>query len=257
MLKWEGTYGYGDIVGAVTNAMWRYQRTGDNELTFMWYTERPWHPPEQHYDANDPESIIERVNYIISSFKGTQELSIKHEVIEGKAHRFENRWKSNQWWATMWDTEIQPVDDGSIVVWHPFNNVDDLRKEGSGTAYKSPMSRYTWSKVTHALEMSGRRIEYVNYRMPIHEVFDKISKAHLCVGYEGIGQLISKSFWKPLITYSNQKKLSHVTGGPWSLIDNKYNENVLHDIPSVVDKQLGNIDHCRKIYETRQSRNRD
>ena len=253
-LRWEGTYGYGDMIGAVTNAMWRLKEFDDNELSLIWYMDRKWWPPSDCYHPDDPESTVGRIDYIIKAFKGTHKLDIEHEFYPTTGERYVNRYKSNQWWATMWDTVIEPTDDGSIVVWWPFENVDDIASD-PGMSYKSPLDRETWERVLETLRASNRRIEFVNYRMPIAEVFEKISRASLCIGYEGIGQLIAKNFWKPMITYSNQKKLSHVTGGPWTLIDNKYNHRILSNIDGVIREQKPKIDHCKEIYEHRQSGN--
>jgi hypothetical protein len=259
MLTWEATFGYGDIVGSITNALWRRHIGLDSDLEYIWYTDRPFFPPEKRYHPDDPETVFERLLYIVSQFEDSQNINITHTEKEflhsdpGKRLKFINRFKQDDWWATLWKTKIAPIETDTIVIWHPLNNVDDLSKD-PGTAYKSPLDFKSWEKIIWEVE-SQYKIEFIDYRMPIHEVFERISKAKMCIGYEGIGQLISKNFWKPCITYTQQPELSKITGGPWIMCDDKYNP-LIKNLDAIIEKQNTLILDAKAHYEDRQSRYR-
>ena len=255
MLEWEATYGYGDIIGAITNAHWRNICYNDNKLKLVWYDDRSFYPPENKYHLKDPESVLYRTEEIISYFDPNKLINVSHEVktLIGKRSRYVNRFKMNQWWTTLWQSNIQSSDQGYIAIWHPFDNIDDLSKT-PGTSYKSPLNYEEWQKVIKSIN-NQFDVKYINYRMPVREAFNIVANSHACVGYEGIGQLISKNFWKPCITYTKQPKLSKITGGPWTMCDDKYKSKI-DNLQPIIDDQLKKINMCKKIYADRQSRYR-
>lgn len=234
-VEWEGTYGYGDIVGAITNAI-RYNK----DLVINWHKDQKYFPPTQRYDENDPETIMERFNFIVSQYHGT--VNIKHQVKEKREYRFLARADEFKWYGTIAPTVKQPEVTDTIVVWHPLNNKDKLCLDW-GTQYKDTLTSQEWQTLFNLLE--DETVVQVSYRDPIEHVFESIRKAKLCIGYEGIGQVIAKNYWKPLITFSDRPELSTITGGPWSHITPRLDNSIMN-LEETIENQLRQINEYRQ-----------
>lgn len=227
-LEWEATYGYGDIIGGVTHAI-----RHDRDLYFNWHKDRHFYPPNQKYHPDDPETIMERTEYIISKFKC--DIEIEHRHKDKMEYRFVNRIEETEWYGTVAPTVDEPEVTDTIAIWHPMNNVDRKR---------CPLSNENWHALLKILNRKGENLEILSYRDPIDHVFETIRKSKLCIGYEGMGQLISKNYYKPLITYSDNKALSKVTGGEWSYVSNVIDYSVL-EIDKTIELQKEKIDKVR------------
>lgn len=234
VLEWEGTYGYGDIAGAIANAI-RY----DKDLVLNWHKDQKFFPPHQKYHENDPESVLDRTHFIIDQFDG--DVLVTHNIKNKREYRFKGREDEFKWYGTIAPTVKQPEVTDTVVVWHPLNNKDKLHMNW-GTQYKDTLDSKKWSTLFSLLE--DENVVQVSYRDPIEYVFESIRKAKLCIGYEGIGQVIAKNFWKPLITFSDFEMLSKITGGPWSHVTPRLDNSVM-DINETIEKQLELIDAYR------------
>jgi hypothetical protein len=242
-LYWEGTYGYGDAVGAITHAL----RNDFDELVYMWYDDRKYYPPTQKYHTDDAETILERVEYINKQFVG--EVNIRHDYLKGNGDpvnrvRFVNRRNAEDWKETVWKTKEQPEDHGYICAWTSTNHKDNL-KESFLTSYKDPVPS---EMIVAMLEKVDREVRYIDYRMPISEVFDSIRNSSYCVGYEGIGQVIAKNYWKPMITFS-RGIVSQTTSGPWAYITERIPDSfsdINYTVETIIEIQKEVIDDHRQ-----------
>lgn len=254
ILKWEGTYGYGDAINAVTNALWQsYQLDDVVNLEMQWHIDRSYYPPTQKYHPNDPETILERFDYILKSFKGHERINVSHHdrVFKYKDEKLRfkwyPRWHQGRPYSAQWDTIKDPIDNGYICLWEPSQNVDSVHRTFA-TSFKDPLSRDgTWDRLYKCLE--GYEVRRISYRMPIDEVFETIRGARYCVGYEGIGQLIAKNFWKPMTTfiYTNDvgyRNVAKMTSGTWA----SKTESPLVDIEDEIKRQLPIINKEKRLF---------
>ena len=265
-LVWEGTYGYGDAIGCITNALWidhigaargKVSAEDTKRVLVRWHKDRKWCPPQKKYHPDDPETILKRWMSIKEFFVGHEK--IHYHMVDydynGPARdrrSYEHRWNTQQWWSTVWEHKFNTYDGGYICMWVPEHNVDNLTDE-YGTAYKDPLTIHgtskenQWPRLMSSLERRGV-VKYINYRMPVEEVFETIAGASICYGYEGIGQMIAKNMWKPMVTYSGLDSVSKRTGGPWQFITDTLHEHDL-DIDRVIQLQKKMIADCKKNYE--------
>ena len=90
----------------------------------------------------------------------------------------------------------------------------------------------------------GFVVKRISYRdLGSEKIFETIAGAKLCVGYEGLGNMISRLYQKPLITFSKSKYLSRLTGGQWCLVTDKV-ENHLYNIADIVSTQKKIMADC-------------
>lgn len=261
-LVWEGTYGYGDAVSCITNALWRNHiaSRSNTKVLVQWHTNRKWYPPQRKYHPDDPETIIDRWNIIKDYFIGGEQIDymmgdLEYQGNERDRPRFKHRWNVNQWWSTLWDHKFEMHDGGYICVWIPSHNVDDLTDE-FGTRYKDPLSAVRvnrddpsnqWPTLISSLEKQGA-VKYIHYRMPVEEVFKTVAGASICYGYEGIGQVIAKNMWKPMVTYSDLTSVSSRTGAPWQTINHRVTDDDVN-VDWMIDLQKKMIGECRNNYK--------
>lgn len=223
-IEWEATYGYGDIIGGVTHAI-----RHDRDLYFNWHKDRHFYPPDQKYHPDDPETIMERTEYIISKFKCN--IEIQHVHKEKWEYRYINRVEEDKWYGTVAPTVDEPEVTDTIAVWHPMDNVDLKRQV---------LSNDDWEAMFKLLKTKGENLVFLSYRDPIDHVFETIRKAKLCIGYEGIGQLIAKNYYKPLITFTDNNVLSKITGGCWSHVTDTVDYSIIA-IDETIKKQTKEI----------------
>jgi hypothetical protein len=143
-----------------------------------------------------------------------------------------------------------------IVCWTPTYNVDCLTDD-PGTAYKDPLSSFggwdmldTFMRNVYLPDHPGTELVYVGYRDKVSDVLEHIRTSTLCIGYEGIGNVIARQHWKPLITFSSQRAMSNITSGPWAKITPRFSR-VFDDLYAEMTSQQNLIEYWKKDYENR------
>ena len=105
----------------------------------------------------------------------------------------------------------EPEDGKHIAVWTTKDNLTSV------SSWKDPIGSAGMIGYTETLRKEyGEDIRYVSYRDDIEYVWETIRTAKLCIGYEGMGNLISQSYKKPIIVFSKNEYHSKVTSGMWS-----------------------------------------
>lgn len=211
----EGTYGYGDIVGAVAYAL----KNKYKKICFLWFNDRKWCPPDTRYHKDDPETVLERTNYIVR--KMSYDIEILHFIKETFVRPYYSYKKKHD--KTLYSFIDDPEDYGHIALWTSKYNVDQLRSDPL-REFKDPIHH---DKIINALKILERPIEFVSYREPIHHTFEKIRTASICIGYEGMGQLIAKNYYKPMITFS-RGIISKSTTGKWGMITDSLDDRIFN-----------------------------
>lgn len=212
----EGTYGYGDIVGATAYACKNHYR----KICFVWFTNRKWSPPDNKYHINDPESILERTDFIVRKMSKTMRVS--HVLKDGEIIRPYHTYRQ-RYYDTLYPFLDRAEDHGHIALWTTKYNIDDIHSH-STAKFKDPIHH---DDVMQALTVIDAPIEFVSYRDPIRNTFERIRTASVCIGYEGIGQLIAKNYYKPTITFS-RGNISKCTTGEWGLLTDTLDDRLLN-----------------------------
>lgn len=251
-LIWEATYGYGDILGAFANAQLHHLKSGEDvNLKFRWYDDRPWYNHDEKYHPDDAETPMERLNKIHAMCHYANKIHVSHEYLKGdpdNRDRYDNRLYTNKWYGTVAQLLIHPYiedeDEHKVVIWDPRNNKDRVDNK------KSSLSDKQWDWIMRELKSKYPNHVVVDYRMPVEDVFWHIATATLCIGYEGMGNVIAKSFWKPMIIYSYNTKVGRVTSGPWAVFDNKHKKPFTCEAPigGPANTQLPAIKSAKKRF---------
>lgn len=212
----EGTYGYGDIVGSAAYAL----RNHYKKICFVWFTNRRWSPPDKKYHKDDPESILERTNYIVRKMSKTMRVShvLKDGMISRPYHAYRQRY-----YDTLCPFLDKAEDRGHVALWTTKYNADNIHYHPK-LQFKDPVHH---DDIMQALDVVDAPIAHVSYRDPIHTTFEKIRTASICIGYEGIGQLIAKNYYKPTITFS-RGNISKCTTGEWGLLTDRLDNRIMN-----------------------------
>ena len=122
-----------------------------------------------------------------------------------------------------------------IAVWHPRNNLLPPQE------WKNPIGH---KGIIEYVESLGHEIKYIDYTTGLKYNIEVIANAKLCIGYEGMGQLISQSFMKPIITFSTREYASLYNSGPWAMVVDKVYYYML-DVDDIIGTQNGKINQFR------------
>lgn len=125
---------------------------------------------------------------------------------------------------------LDSVEGNHIAVWTTEKNLTPVAK------WKDPLGWEDMEKLFSELEQNGHKIRRVSYRDDIEYVFETIRTAKMCIGYEGMGNLISQQFRKPILVFSENTFHSKVTSGMWARVKRDVSTNDL-DIDNIIEEQ--------------------
>lgn len=201
-IKWKGTVGIGDSMYGLNIAYMRSfvnQKPTTIDIHYFF-------PKDDIYHYEDPEPLIERVEYLRSRFLWKDIVNVnyifnsedtrlyQHKYYNVKRHRFSELYR---YWS--FDPTLNTTPKyGKIVLWRPTNN---LRQQLSG--YKMPLLESQWQKLIDILGYFGYDVVEIDYRTPISEVVYHIRTCECCISYEGMWHYVSKNFFKPHIVFSS------------------------------------------------------
>lgn len=201
-IRWKGTVGIGDSMYGLNIAYMRSfvnQKPTTIDIHYFF-------PKDDIYHYEDPEPLIERVEYLRSRFLWKDIVKVnyifnsedtklyQHKYYNVKRHRFSELYR---YWS--FDPTLNTTPKyGKIVLWRPTNN---LRQQLSG--YKMPLLESQWQKLIDILGYFGYDVVEIDYRTPISEVVYHIRTCECCISYEGMWHYVSKNFFKPHIVFSS------------------------------------------------------
>lgn len=202
ILNFRTTSGMGDIMhgmNLVHNLS--HQNYGMHlELRCHW-----WHEKDHLYHCEDPETIIDRFNYI-KSFYMSSNITYDH-VINSQEIRWKQENQKYDWLSKMstqkhinrWifdpDTFL-PSDEKKVVIWRPTFNAETSR------LWKRKIDNDDWNWVIQDLKNKGYKITELCYRTPISEATYHINTCNFIVCYDGMWHYIAKNFYKPMLVTS-------------------------------------------------------
>jgi len=228
------------------NYSYEFKETVD--LTFHWE-----HGEDYLHHFEDPETIIERLEYIHNFYHRKEDVVVNHvfnstdpmysswkfsdDVIqkdgehkptivakgtEKKRFWFEDGWFNDEKgrtlpyndWAFRQDSFL-PKDDNKIVVWTPILNAETPR------TWKRLLPNREWYGIINLLRRSGFNVVELSYRTPVREAMYHISNCRLVFCYDGMWHYIARNFFKPMIVMSDQGVTTYHTPQAQKLSPNK------------------------------------
>lgn len=205
-VDWRGTPGVGDILFGL-NAVHMMvhlirKRRPLEQMTMNVF----WEHPEDHlHHFEDPETIIERAEYLHNFYYDKDAVKMNHifdstdHEITKLRHRGFQRQRSPlavldgiPSWVFREDVWTDPVEN-KVVFWRPLFNAETPR------GWKRTFFPEDWEKIIHILEMKGFNLVELTYRTPVREAMYHIRTCRFCIFYDGMWQYIARNLCKPVI----------------------------------------------------------
>jgi hypothetical protein len=228
LITWRGTPGVGDFMWALNCAHnYSWQKKELITLEFHWE-----HESDHLHHFEDPETIIERLEYLHNFYHRKDDVKVIHVynektrysdwkfdedivlepdgsrricAIERKKHRF--LWESgayhesgptppNDW--KMRDCARRKINQKKVVIWRPLFNAETPR------TWKRELTNDQWDVIINLLSEAGLHVVELTYRTPVSEALYHISTSRLVLCYDGMWHYIAKNLSIPMIIISNE-----------------------------------------------------
>ncbi|MBM37741.1 MAG: hypothetical protein CMO97_01595 [Woeseia sp.] len=162
----------------------------------------------------DPETIIERTNWINTRYHLADDVVITHMYnsdlfnpdntsMDKKKHRFyfdDNSEDPNgnpeQDWIFKKEEFVKPLD--KIVIFTPTENSEPPRH------WKRFLTNDDWDDIIQALRWRGWDTRILTYRTPIRDAYTQIQESRFVVCYDGMWHKIGRNFSKPMMIPSKE-----------------------------------------------------
>ena len=208
-VEWKGTPGVGDFMMGLNCCHLIAQLI--KEPVYMdihWY-----HSQDYLFHCEDPETIIERFQYIHKFYKNYDQVKVNHIFQSNDMDLFEARYRGflrtdksrgqppkglTSW---VFNDTIRSVktDENKIVIWKPFLNATPAPE------WKKSISSGNWNMITdwYLTQKHKYQIVELSYRTPIREVMYHMSTCHAVVAYEGMWHYFARNLLKPTVIIGN------------------------------------------------------
>jgi hypothetical protein len=231
LVTWRGTPGVGDFMWAL-NSCHKYaadHNVSKINLEFHWE-----HGPDYLHHFEDPETIIERCNYIHNFYHQQERVQIHHcfeangryrdwkfnddVVLESNGERriaaIQNE-KARFWFESGIYTDekdgiapdnnwifrkdaFQDYNPNRIVFWRPTWNAEKPR------TWKRIFTNEDWEMLLAHFKAMGFEMHEISYRTPASEAMYLISTSRMVLCYDGIWHYVAKNFARPMGVISGE-----------------------------------------------------
>jgi hypothetical protein len=236
IVKWKTGVGYGDFVtglGYAHTASIKYQIPVDIE--FHWN-----HSKDHLFSPKDPETIVDRCNYVYSVMKQNPMVTMSHKFDANAKFRFYNQLDEFNPLHGIWYSSLKNTTKlKHVALWTTENN---LSFPG---IFKDPVNN-RWNEVREKL--SDCVIEEITYRTPVREAIEIIRRCEFGIGYDGLAHQLFKFMWKPLIVFCKRIKLNRLLIPQAHLIET-LNEFLYTDTNILVNESRRRIEFVKKQHE--------
>jgi len=204
-IEWKGTIGVGDsMMGLNSCHMISYMLDKPVHMDVHWY-----HDEDYLFHCEDPETIVERFDYIHSLYKENDRVIVNHIFNSNDRDLYKARWRGfnrtdkergspplhiNSW-IFREDLIRYPYKENKIVIWKPFRNATPAPD------WKRSFAEHHWTKILdwYLEEKHGFDITEIDYRTPVREAIYHIKTCRAVVGYEGMWHYIARNLLKPSV----------------------------------------------------------
>ena len=231
LVTWRGTPGVGDFMWAL-NACHKYAADVNIRKINL---EIHWEHGEDYlHHFEDPETIIERCDYIHNFYHQKERVEVHHifnakgryqdwkfdddVILETNGERriaaihshkarfwFESDFYDDRPGSTAPDNDwifrkdaFQDYDPKRIVFWRPTWNAEKPR------TWKRIFENDDWNKLIKHFEGLGFNMHELSYRTPASEAMHLISTSRMVICYDGIWHYVAKNFARPLVVISGE-----------------------------------------------------
>lgn len=216
-VSWRGTPGVGDFMMAL-NAVHYYSWKARKQINL----EMHWdHAEDYIHHFEDPETIIERMEYIHNFYHDKEAVNVFHAFeSRGKFYydtsnkRERNRIDKNRWdfesgiytnpprkpitdWLFRKDA-FKPTVNHKCVIWRPLFNAEPPR------TWKRLLTNWDWDIIIEQLARAGLDVVELTYRTPISEALYHISNARIVICYDGMWHYIARNLCVPTMVVSHE-----------------------------------------------------
>lgn len=202
LIDWKGTVGMGDAMWGL-NVAHRWAHDNGHALTtlrFHWN-----HGPDYRHHPDDPETIIERIDYVHTLYHNKDLVKTEHVFNSTDAAIFRERYRGVDikpvpynpvnYWQFNPSTFEDPI-EGKVVVWRPFFNAEKPHD------WKLEVNEERWELVLSSLEQQGYTITELSYRTDIRSAVKHIKQAEFVVCYDGMWHYVARNLHKPMLVFS-------------------------------------------------------
>ena len=283
LITWRGTPGVGDFMWALNCAHnYAYRFVSGRKVTLEFHWE---HGPRYLHHIEDPETIIERLEYIHNFYHRKDDVQVEHVFkargrykdirYEDDLRRLENgrlrvttpdrkgRHKPRFWFQSDYyndtkgsalpdsdwgfrDDAFKPMDKRKVVVWRPTFNAEIPRK------WKNELTNEQWDDIISSLGAAGLYTVELTYRTPISEVIYHISTCRQVVCYDGMWHYIARNFFKPIMIPSKEG-ISYYHTPHYHQLPFNFNEIIDKELKTYLGaskrKAIRYEEKCRHIYQ--------
>ena len=279
LVTWRGTPGVGDFMWALNcahNHAWTV-KTKVN-LEFQWN-----HDENYLHHFEDPETIIERLDYIHNFYHRKDDVHVSHvfnaygryrdwkyeddlKMQDGRLRQVAiDRPNKNRFWfqsERFQDTKDSRIpfsdwgfrkdcwkktDKRKVVIWRPLFNAEIPR------TWKRELTNDHWDDIINSLSAAGLYTVELTYRTPVSEAFYHISTCRQVICYDGMWHYIARNFHKPIMVASKEGVTKYHTPQCYRIHKDMYpNEENLSLCLGFSKKQAVDYEEkCRQFYQDR------
>lgn len=214
-VKWKGKIGYGDIISPICYAH-NQAEIYDVDVNLDFYFS---HKPGTKFKNSDPETINDRVDYIVANTEGrasvrqfyNKYLDFNHTNYDDSNLSLHNlRFSKNPW--TGQHKHITIVASGS--------NKKKFSEYAPGKLWKDPLE-WLWPLYIEELRQHYS-IEVIDYTTPVSVAADTIRTSQLVVGYHGSAMWLARWMKAPMMVLSGKREFTEKIF-PWCI--HSFNES--------------------------------
>jgi hypothetical protein len=236
-VTWRGTPGVGDFMWAL-NSVHKYCFDNNTKVKLEMYWE---HGPDHLHHFEDPETIIERMDYIHNFYHRKDDVTVEHifygqdygyysdwhwnddVVLKGDQRHVEhpkqlgreNHEQKNRFWfeSGAYDDKEGAMPDNTWVFRRDAFQETDRHKFVFWTPranaevpryWKRKLTSQDWDDIINMFRRAGMNVIEIDYRTPIREAMYHISTCRQVICYDGMWHYIAKNFVKPLAVISKE-----------------------------------------------------
>ena len=286
-VTWRGTPGVGDFMWAL-NSVHNYCYTNNKKVVLEFH----WEHDEHHlHHFEDPETIIERLEYIHNFYHRKDDVTVKHVYAQKTRYsdwKFSddyikeddgsvriaaiNRGHKNRFffesgaysdrtgspaplcdWIFREDVVDRTITKNKVVIWRPTFNAETPR------TWKRTLTHEEWDDIISSMRQAGLHITELTYRTPVREAFYHLSTCRQVVCYDGMWHYIARNFSVPMIVLSGEGITNYHT--PHCIKTDQLEDNPrniyywINNIPEMLGqskrKAVDYEQRCRQVYQDR------
>lgn len=234
-VNWKGKIGYGDIISPICYAHNEAEKRKES-VNLDFYFE---HEPGTKFKDEDPETINDRVNYIVSNTEGNAtvnqhyntKLDYNHTNYDDSNLSLHNMRFAKETWTGEQDY---------IAVITSNTNKKQFSEYAPGKEWKDPLSG-NWDKYLDKLS-KHHNVVTIGYTTPIKNAASVIKTAKLVIGYHGSLMWLARWLAAPMVIISDNQSFSQKVF-PWCI--HSFNE-LYFDVSAIQYLSLKKLEETKR-----------